>query len=60
MNKAKFQLDSTYAAYEAVQRFKALSGKKFATQNKVRQMRNQNLQRAKSDAELIQLEEFLR
>jgi len=51
-------METTCAAYEAVQRYKAMVCKKFETQNKVRLLRNESLQRAQSDAQLLKLEDF--
>ena len=58
VQSAKYHCDSTKAAHEAVQRYKALAGKKYEIQNKVRILRDQSNQRACTDAELIKLEEF--
>ena len=48
----------TEAAYEAVQRYKALINKKYELQFQIQQMRNNSMQRAQNDQELEQTEQI--
>ena len=58
VNKATFCRRYSEAAYDAVQRFKALVCKKYELQESIRQTRNSGQKSASADAELLKLEEF--
>ena len=58
VNKATFCRRYSEAAYDAVQRFKALVCKKYELQESIRQTRNSGQKSATADAELLKLEEF--
>ena len=53
VNKAQFYTNLTMSAHEAVLRYKALVQRKYRKQNEIRNMRNQGVMRASSDADLL-------